>query len=84
MEFPALITLLKSKGILNKDVNCKANLNKNDRDFYEFYAYNRPYSVTIRFIGDEKEVTFVQITNDITNETFELTGDVFYNDFETI
>lgn len=84
MDFPELITLLKSKGILNKDVNCKANLNKHDRDFYEFYAYNRPYSVTIRFIGDEKEVTFVQIINDITDETFELTGDVFYNDFETL
>lgn len=84
MDFPELITLLKSKGILNKDVNCKANLNKHDRDFYEFYAYNRPYSVTIRFIGDEKKVTFVQIINDITNKTFELTSDVFYNDFETI
>ena len=84
MKFPALITLLKSKGILNKDVNCKANLNKHDSDFYEFYTYNRPYSVTIRFIGDDKEVTFVQIINDITNETFEITGDVHYSDFEAI
>lgn len=40
MDFPALITLLKTKGILNKDVNCKTNLNKHDRDFYEFYAYS--------------------------------------------
>lgn len=83
MEFPALITLLKSKGILNKDVNCKANLNKHDRDFYEFYAYNRPYSVTIRFVGDDKEVTYIQIVNDITNEEFELTGNVYVNDFDT-
>lgn len=84
MDFPELITLFKSKGILNRDVNCKANLNKHDRDFYEFYSYNRPYSVTIRFIGDDKEVTFVQIINDITNEEFEITGDVYSDDFETL
>lgn len=84
MDFPALITLLRSKGILNKDVNCKANLNKNDRNFYEFYSYNRPYSVTIRFIDDDKEVTYVQIVNDITNEELEITGDVYSDDFDTI
>ena len=84
MEFPALITLLRTKDILNRDVNCKANLNKHDRDFYEFYAYNRPYSVTIRFIGDEKEVTFVQIVNDVTDEEFEITGDVYCDDFNTL
>ena len=84
MKFTTLITLLKSKGILNKDVNCEANLNKNDRDFYEFYVYNRPYSITIRFIGDDKEVTFVQIINDITDETFEITGDVYCDDFDTL
>lgn len=84
MDFPELITLLRSKGILNKDVNCKANLNKHDRDFYEFYAYNRPYSVTIRFIGDDNEVTYVQIVNDITGDEFEITGDVYCDDFETL
>jgi hypothetical protein len=84
MKFPELITLLKSKGFLNKDVNCKANLHKHYREFYEFYAYNRPYGVTIRFIGDEKEVTYVQIINDITNEEFELTGDVYCDDFDTL
>lgn len=87
MEFPALITLLRSKGILNKDVNCKANLNKHDRDFYEFYAYNRPYSVTIRFVGDDKEVTFIQIDNDITGNALELTGDIddiYSSDFDIL
>ena len=82
MEFPALITLLKSIRILNRDVNCKANLNKHDRDFYEFYAYNRPYSITIRFIGDDKEVTYVQIINDITNEEFEIADNVYSDNFD--
>ena len=85
MDFPALITLLRSKGILNKDVNCKANLNKHDRDFYEFYAYNRPYSVSIRFFGDDEEVSYVQIVNDITGDEVEITGDVddvYCDDFD--